>query len=39
MLELDLDDALAMVATGAIQDAKTVILLQWAAMQRAGDEP
>ena len=39
VLELDLDDALAMVATGAIQDAKTVILLQWAAMQRAGDEP
>jgi hypothetical protein len=37
VLELDLDDALAMVATGAIQDAKTVILLQWAAMQRAGD--
>jgi nudix-type nucleoside diphosphatase (YffH/AdpP family) len=37
VLELDLDDALAMVATGAIQDAKTVILLQWAAMRRAGD--
>jgi len=34
IVELALDDALAMVERGAIDDAKTVILLQWAAMQR-----
>lgn len=35
VLELRLDDALAMVGTGEIADGKTVLLLQWAAMQRA----
>jgi nudix-type nucleoside diphosphatase (YffH/AdpP family) len=35
VLELDLDDALAMVGRGEITDGKTVVLLQWAAMQRA----
>jgi nudix-type nucleoside diphosphatase (YffH/AdpP family) len=35
VLELTLDDALAMVARGEIDDGKTVILLQWAALQRA----
>jgi nudix-type nucleoside diphosphatase (YffH/AdpP family) len=34
-LELTLDDALAMVDGGEIDDAKTVLLLQWAALQRA----
>ena len=33
VLELPLDDALAMVETGAICDGKTVLLLQWAAAQ------
>ncbi|OQP85726.1 ADP-ribose pyrophosphatase [Rhizobium rhizosphaerae] len=33
-VELPLDEALAMIATGEIRDAKTVILLQWAAMNR-----
>jgi nudix-type nucleoside diphosphatase (YffH/AdpP family) len=36
VLEFALDDALAMVERGEIDDGKTVILLQWAAMQRAG---
>lgn len=35
VLELDLDDALGRVATGAIADAKTVLLLQWAALERS----
>ena len=34
VLELTLDEALAMVEGGTIDDAKTVILLQWAALQR-----
>ena len=34
-----MDDALAMVERGEIDDGKTVILLQWAAMQRAGSGP
>jgi nudix-type nucleoside diphosphatase (YffH/AdpP family) len=34
VVELLLDDALAMVGTGAIADAKTIMLLQWA--QRHG---
>jgi nudix-type nucleoside diphosphatase (YffH/AdpP family) len=34
VLELDLDEALAMVSAGTIDDGKTVILLQWAALQR-----
>jgi nudix-type nucleoside diphosphatase (YffH/AdpP family) len=33
-VELDLDAALAMVEDGTIADGKTVILLQWAVMQR-----
>jgi nudix-type nucleoside diphosphatase (YffH/AdpP family) len=33
VLELDFDDALAMIAAGTIVDAKTIILLQWAALQ------
>jgi nudix-type nucleoside diphosphatase (YffH/AdpP family) len=36
VLELTLDEALAMVDAGTIDDAKTVILLQWAALQRTG---
>ena len=36
VVELTLDDALAMVGRGEIDDGKTVILLQWAAMQREG---
>jgi nudix-type nucleoside diphosphatase (YffH/AdpP family) len=36
VVELALDDALAMVERGEIDDGKAVILLQWAAMQRAG---
>ena len=34
VLELTLDEALAMVDAGTIDDGKTVILLQWAALQR-----
>lgn len=34
-VELDLDEAMSMVATGAIADGKTVLLLQWAALRRA----
>ena len=34
VLELSLDDALAQVAAGTINDGKTVILLQWAAAER-----
>lgn len=37
VVELDLDDALAAVADGRICDGKTVLLLQWAALHRAGD--
>lgn len=32
VLELDIDDALAMIGTGAIQDGKTILLLQYAAL-------
>jgi nudix-type nucleoside diphosphatase (YffH/AdpP family) len=39
VVELSLDDALAMVERGEIDDGKAVILLQWAAMQRAGSGP
>jgi nudix-type nucleoside diphosphatase (YffH/AdpP family) len=35
VIELTLDEALAMIDAGTIDDGKTVILLQWAAMQRA----
>ena len=34
VLELGLDEALAMTADGRINDGKTVILLQWAAAER-----
>ena len=34
LVELTYDEAMAMVASGAISDAKTVILLQWAALNR-----
>lgn len=30
LVELDIDDALSMVRSGGIQDAKTIMLLQWA---------
>lgn len=32
LVELDIDDALAMVRDGRIQDAKTIMLLQWAVL-------
>ena len=32
VLELPFDEALAMVAAGEIADAKTIMLLQWAAL-------
>ncbi len=32
MLELPFDEALAMIGTGEIADAKTIMLLQWAAL-------
>jgi nudix-type nucleoside diphosphatase (YffH/AdpP family) len=35
VVELTLDDALARVAAGSIDDGKTVLLLQWAALRRA----
>lgn len=35
LLDLDLDAALAMIATGEICDGKTIMLLQWAALNRA----
>ena len=34
MLELTLDEALAMVERGEIADGKTVLLLQWAALRQ-----
>jgi len=39
VIELTLDDALAMVERGEIDDGKTVVLLQWAALQRTGSAP
>ena len=33
-IDLSLDEALAMVSAGTIDDGKTVILLQWAALHR-----
>jgi nudix-type nucleoside diphosphatase (YffH/AdpP family) len=36
VVELSLDDAMAMIERGEIDDGKTVILLQWAALQHAG---
>jgi nudix-type nucleoside diphosphatase (YffH/AdpP family) len=35
VIELTLDEALAMIDAGTIDDGKTVLLLQWAALQRA----
>jgi ADP-ribose pyrophosphatase len=35
VLELPLDEAVAMIASGEIIDAKTIMLLQWAAINRA----
>lgn len=32
VIELDFDEALAMIRTGEITDAKTIMLLQWAAL-------
>ena len=37
VLELDLDDALAQVATGQICDGKTILLLQWAKLHALMD--
>lgn len=34
VIELHLDDALALVHSGEVRDAKTVLLLQWAELQR-----
>ena len=41
LLELDIDEALAMVRDGRIQDAKTIMLLQWAVLDGpfAGTSP
>ncbi len=39
VLELPLDTALAMIATGEIADAKTVIMLWHAGMERRGGRP
>src|SRR5215813_1077059 len=36
VLELSIDEALAMIADGRIMDAKTIMLLQWAAMNIFG---
>jgi hypothetical protein len=38
-LELDFSEALAMIRDGRIADAKTIVLLQWAALEGpfAGD--
>lgn len=35
VVDVPLDEAFAMISTGEISDAKTVILLQWAMMNRA----
>jgi ADP-ribose pyrophosphatase len=35
VLEIPLDDALGMIASGAICDGKTIMLLQWAMINRA----
>jgi len=35
VMEIRLSDAMAMIEAGDIHDAKTVILLQWAALNRA----
>jgi ADP-ribose pyrophosphatase len=35
VLELPLDEAVAMIGTGEIIDAKTIMMLQWAVINRA----
>jgi ADP-ribose pyrophosphatase len=35
VLEIPLDEAAAMIETGEIFDVKTIVLLQWAALNRA----
>jgi len=35
IVTLTLDEAMAMVTSGEISDAKTIIMLQWAAMNRS----
>lgn len=37
VMELGLDQACELVESGEIRDAKTVILLQWAALQHAAN--
>jgi len=37
VLEYDFDDAMAMIESGQIQDAKTILLLQYAALKRLFD--
>lgn len=39
LLEIPLDDAMAMIGTGEICDAKTIMLLQWAALNRSALVP
>ena len=39
VFDCDFDDALAMVARGEIVDAKTILLLQWAALNLFGTGP
>lgn len=39
IVELPLDEALAMVGDGRIVDGKTIMLLQWAALRRSGLRP
>ena len=38
VLEIGLDDAAAMIDTGAIRDGKTIMLIQWALLQEARRE-
>ncbi len=33
MLELDIEEALAMIENGRIADAKTIMLLQWSVLR------
>ena len=39
ILEYDIDDALAMIRDGSIQDAKTIMLLQWAVLDGPFSRP
>jgi nudix-type nucleoside diphosphatase (YffH/AdpP family) len=38
VVEMPLDEAVALIASGGIVDAKTIMLLQWAKMHRACDD-